>query len=231
MRIEILGPSGVGKSTVLNAAQKMRANEPEWIGPLEADAIVQSSPRGSKKAMTRAAIDDPDLGAFIDHCISVVTASSMLPSQKISALAILRNSCYESLVLESVPDDTVLVHDELLLHRAYSLLLYSDQAERDGTTYFELVPLPDAAIIFCADEETILSRVLGRNNLPNCYAGLDETGLRRVITTGIEVARVADDVLRARGLPVKSIVASLGVEQAARELHDFCANPRLKERA
>ena len=146
MRIELLGPSGVGKTTILRAAQEMRAHDPEWIGPLEANEILHKSPGSSRKALTRRAIDNPDRAAFVDHCLSVVTSSSMLPSQKFTALSILQTSFYQTLLLEDVPEDTTLVHDELLLHRAYSLLPYSDNVEHDAMTYFELVPLPDAAV-------------------------------------------------------------------------------------
>ena len=224
MRIEILGPSGVGKTTILSAAQGMRAPEPEWIGPFEANEILKSSPPESRKALTRAAVDDPDRADFIDHCISVVTRSSMLRSQMITALSILQKSCYENLVLESVPDDTVLVHDELLLHRAYSVLLYSAQPQLDAARYFELVPLPGAAVIVVADEEAIVSRVKQRESLPNCYAGQTDARLRQTVATGIEVAHVAAQVLSQRGSHVTTIDASQSAEQSARELHAFCVD-------
>lgn len=230
MRIELLGPSGVGKSTILHAAQEMRAHEPpEWIGPREAIEIIQKSPRGSRKALTRAAIDNTDRTAFVDHCLSVVTSSSMLPSQKFTALSILQTSFYESLLLEDLPEDTIIVHDELLLHRAYSLLLYSDNLEHDAMKYFELAPLPDTAVILHADEQTIFSRVCSRDNLPNIYAGLDEFGLRRIITAGINVARVAEAVLRDRGLNVKTIETKPNEEQTARILYEFCSQPGRNE--
>jgi hypothetical protein len=229
MRIELLGPSGVGKSTILRVAQEMRAHEPEWIGPLEADDILHKTPSSTNKALTRAAIDNTDRAAFVDHCLSTVMFSSMLRSQKFSALAILQNSFYESLLLDDVPDDTILVHDELLLHRAFSLLLYSDNVERDAMTYFQLVPLPDAAVVFCTDDESILSRVRGRRSLPNVYTDLDESGLRRIITAGIKVARVAELVLRDRGLNVKTIETQASEARTARILYEFCIEPRTRE--
>ena len=230
MRIELLGPSGVGKSTALQAARGLRAREPEWIGPPEADDILEGSLRERDRETIRSAIDDPELRAFIDHCITVVAASSMMPSQKVSALRMLQKSCLESRLLLSIPDHTVLVHDELLLHRAYSLLLYSDQVEVDAARYFELVPLPEAVVIFCADEDTILSRVRGRQSLPNIYTGLDDAGLRTVISAGIEVATIAKDVLQNRGIGVRTIEVTSGAERSAQALHTFCLNLSVKER-
>ena len=45
MRVELLGPSGVGKTAVLSMAQSHRASEHEWMGPKETDAYLQQVAR------------------------------------------------------------------------------------------------------------------------------------------------------------------------------------------
>jgi SAM-dependent methyltransferase len=218
MRIELLGASGVGKTTTIRAAEGLRGDPVPWFGPAEADALIEKSPTPQ---MLRDAIDDAELREFVERCLTSVSASAMLPSQKINAPTFLRKSCFQSAALRAVELDRPLVHDELMLHRAFSLLLYSRQLEVDARWYFELVPVPDSVVVFRADPSAIVERVRRRPHLPNVYLGLDDTGLRDAVARSLELSAIAEEILGERGVPVWTIDTTRDIAHGAQELHDF----------
>src|SRR5690625_4816605 len=82
--IEIMRPSGVGKSTVLRAASLNRdARAPEWFAPGE----ISNEERGLARS-----IDQTGTANLIDFTIGSIAASNMMPSQKITATALLGSS-------------------------------------------------------------------------------------------------------------------------------------------
>ncbi|MFC3727489.1 hypothetical protein, partial [Neoaquamicrobium sediminum] len=81
--VELLGPSGVGKSTILRAAQALRTPEQWWWGADEIDTVISEAK--TDRAKQRDAVDSflpPD---FARRCIDIITSSRMLPSQIIAA--------------------------------------------------------------------------------------------------------------------------------------------------
>jgi hypothetical protein len=224
MRAELLGPSGVGKSTILEIASQRRSTNPEWIGPSEVDSRMGTPPQKPDPMSVRAAFDDLRLRPLVDLAISAVTDSAMSPSQKVLALSFLQRSCSEWVRLNAASIGTTVVHDELLLHRAFSLLLHGRDLRSDTTKYFELAPLPDAAIIFVAEPEVILRRVQTRPTAVNCYAGLDEPGLRVAISHGLEIAQIAAEVLSRRDMDVITIDCTDDPGTAAQEMHEFISD-------
>ena len=95
--------------------------------------------------------------------------------------------------------------DELLLHRALSFLMYSDNLENDTVKFFELAPLPDAVCIFTCKEEIIKARTLMRPQIPNCYSVDSDEKLNEVIRKAVQICKIGENVLKERKLDVISI--------------------------
>lgn len=146
----------------------------------------------------------------------------MRPSQIVAALTILRKSCFDTAYVESL--DSAVVHDELLLHRAFSLLPHARDPEAAAQRFFELVPLPDAAVVFRADVQTILQRVADRGPRPNVYRELNETELRDVIARCLDITDLAAHALKARGVEVLPIDTSTDLNRSVGALRDFIAD-------
>src|SRR5699024_7084100 len=125
------------------------------------------------RRVLRQALDRPDRREFANWLIALVAGADLAPSQKVAAQVYLRRSCYDVDTIEQLTLAQAVVHDELLLHRAFSLLLRVDDHEAHAREYFRRVDLPDAAVVVTADPETILDRVRARDRLPNVYQGGD----------------------------------------------------------
>lgn len=202
MIVEAFGTSGVGKSETLDLAQSRRGASRTWLGPDESLALIGRPP---DTARLREAVDDPALRELLSGCISILSESSMLPSQIITALTILRNSCHHASALRAIAGPTPLVHDELLLHRAFSLIPHSRRFEDDATWYFSRVPAPDAAVLFRGDPDQVVERALARPVLTNVYYGLDAAGIRSAVERSDRVGEIALEVLTTRGVDVAVI--------------------------
>ena len=221
MRVELLDPSGVGKTTVLGIAQAERSSEHDWMGPKDIDAYLKQVACSRDADTERQALNDPGIREFMEGSMEIVLSSAMPPAQRFTALQTLRNSCVTSTQLRHISQRRLLVHDELLLHRAFSLLPQAVDVERDATRYFLHVPVPDAAAIFVADPSVIISHTLDRRPLPNCYQGLDEQALHATVERLLRVCLVAEQTLRARGVTVAVIDNSGTPNESAIVLQDF----------
>jgi len=215
VRIEVLGPSGVGKSTILAAAERLRPPSGTWWGPEQVAAGMSATgPIGE-------ALDDPALRDFVDACLDIVHGLPVSPSSKIAMLTMLRRSARDQRAADLLDVAVPVVHDELLLHRAFSILPQSPDVERDAATFFELAPTPKAAVVVGGDADTILARIAARGTQPNCYAGLDDAGLRTAVEAGLRACEIAVQRLRARGVDVLELDAGPDVDHSAQQLHTF----------
>lgn len=206
---------------MLRAAKELRGRDPEWLGPEEADARLrpQRTP-DSRRKLQREALDEAIPDGFVDRCMEIVLASAMRPSQKLAALSLLQRACETSLELEAVGRDATLVHDELLLHRAFSLLPHSADLEADTAWYFATVPAPEVAVIVESDAGRIAHRAIERGLLPNCYFGLRGTALRDLIERSLIMCDIAATTLDRRGVEVRRLDASGEALANARRLHE-----------
>ena len=218
MRIELLGVSGVGKTTTLAAAERIRPRPHRWLTPGEVNELLGQKP---STADLGAAIDDPALRAFVEHCITTAATGRMRPSQKVAVLAILRRSCLDTATVDRLHTGRVIVHDELLLHRAFSLLPYALDLQSASRRFFELAPVPEAALVFRAEPGVILQRIAGRPSIPNVYRGLGEVELRDTITRCLEIAEIAVETLRERGVDVLVIDTTGDLAGGVSALTDF----------
>jgi hypothetical protein len=217
VQLQVLGPSGVGKTTTLRAAEALRADPPEWLAPAEADALV---PRAMSARARGEGVNHEMFAALVDGCVDVLSRAHLRPSQKIAALTILRESCYKALMLHRLHPHLPVVHDELVLNRAFSVLTHSSRLERDATWFFETAPLPDRAVVMRAEPSTLVSRVLERGTRPNVYLFTDDAQLPAVVARALEVATVAAGSLAARGVPVLTLELGDDTEASARALHE-----------
>lgn len=213
MRIELLGPSAVGKSTILDAVMAKSA-ERRWLGPADTET---DKPTASQ---LRAAMDEPTIRKFVRHYIDTAASAPVKPSQLLAMLTILRKSCFDTAHVAGLSSSLV-VHDELLLHRAFSLLPHAADPDRAARTFFKLVPVPEAAVVFRADATTILDRIAQRATTPNVYQGLDGEALKRTVARCLDIADLAVEALRARDVPVLVLDTSHDLARSTKALEEF----------
>ena len=214
----MLGPSGAGKTTTLAAAVDATPAR-TWLAPKDLAGLL---PQVDRTAL-REAIDRPDRRGFANWLISLVDDADLAPSQKVAALVYLRRSCYDVDQIEQLGLRQPVVHDELLLHRAFSLLLHVDDVEGAAREYFRRVDLPDAAVVVNADPDAILSRVNGRDRIPNVYRSSGPDRLPALVTAAHRIAEIATSTLTDRGLTVLELDTTDAPEDAVAHLTEFIA--------
>lgn len=217
--IEVMGPSGSGKSAIIDQAARLRSDRrPEWITPAEAEASVETISRASRKQ----ALDDPEVADFARTTIDAVTSSSMKPSQMVTALSMLSGAEFIRQAVRGCQTEVPVVHDEMPLSRAFSSLLYADDFESAAKKYFHGVPLPDAAVIVDVDSGDLAERVLNRRRPVNVYRGADAHDITMLAQRAGVVADIAADVLAERGIPILRLNTSEGLATTAGRLYYWC---------
>lgn len=220
-RIEVLGPSGVGKSTVLNAVMRKRAElrGGQWFFPDDLTPVLERIRKGTTagERLCRA-VDGGMPEPFFRTCFGILAGSQMQPSQRFSAIAMVRKSCEDLHELRMLGEEGFVVHDELLLHRAFSLLPGSREIKRDARDYFESVPAPGHAFILKADAEVIRDRVMGRSRRPNCYRLLADADLLGVIERLLTACDIAAEVLVGRGVGIHILDANRSPHEVGEQI-------------
>lgn len=211
--VEMLGPSGVGKSSSLSAAIARRGAEGGWRGSTE---LGHDKP--ASREMRRALDDQPELA---HDCLAFIDRSRMRPSQKVAAAVMLRATFAEAATVALRQDAMPILHDELMLHRAMSILPHSREPERDAEVFFGRVPVPAAAVVFTAPAQVIVDRIVGRGREMNVYYGLDIDGVAKIVDAALAVAEQAAVVLAARDVRVVRIEAAQPVEANAERLDEL----------
>lgn len=153
------------------------------------------------------------LSKYLQICFDIISASSMQNMQKFQAINILYNSCNDyTATLAILAKGYSVVHDELLLHRAFSFLHYAKHFKRAAKIYFRNVPIPNAAVIFRAPVDVIHSRIVQRGTNVNCYRGYTGKDLDKLLVKLDIISSIANKILRSRSVVVREVDASLPLE-------------------
>lgn len=215
MLIELIGPSGVGKTTSLRALEaKQPSDGALWIGPAQIENLSKNV-----SVDTRASLDENLPDGFLEGCLTIVARARMHPSQKFRALALLTKTCNQYTAMTQLDVGKTVVYDELLLHRAFSFLIHCQDFEETARWFFENAPAPNAVIVARCSPEDLLRRVKSRQSMPNCYYGLAEETLSAALDKALDLADLAADTLEARGVDTYRLDTSGSPERTNQILH------------
>ena len=221
MRIELLGPSGIGKTTALAVAEKTRGSGACWMGPAEADLLI------TKLIDQRIALDDILPQSFLDGCLSITAQAQMYPSQKFRFLEMFHRTCRHAASLGQIDTDKTIVHGEMRLHRSFSFLFMASDFQRHAEWFYDNVPLPEAAIIVQSSLPVLIERAASRPSRANCYYGLDDEAWHTVLARTLTQTEIAAERLTRRGIPVRILNTDGAAEHAAARLtsliEEICA--------
>lgn len=198
MRIELLGPSGIGKTTALTLAEQLRRDDACWIGPATVDPLIAKSLPDQRFVM-----DELLPRAFLDTCLAIAAEAQMLPSQKFRFLEIFHRTCRQAAGVMQMNMDRAIVHDEMLLHRSFSFLFMASDFERSAPRFFDNAPLPDAAIIATAPLPVLIERAAARPARANCYYGMEGSVWHAALARTLTLADIAAERLDRRGVKVR----------------------------
>lgn len=217
--VELMGPSGVGKSTILQHAMTQHACE--WITPEEIPYEFFFSDKKQFQQAVRNYIDN-SISDFIEATYQMIIQSTMTPSQKLKALKTIQTTA-EKRVLSNYAMEKgyLVVCDELFLHRAFSFLMYSNNLEEDTRRYFATVPVPSAVAIIMADPKKILERIAERQGAVNCYYEKNEKEIFELVQKGLKICSIANEELASRGVRVTRIKSDQAVNDSASMLNQF----------
>lgn len=213
-----MGPSGVGKSTVLRAASLIRKDHsPEWFAPGE----IGDEEHGSVRS-----VDQTQTAKLVNFTLEAIAASNMMASQKITATALLGRSARWHEEIKEAHQDAVLVHDELLLNRLYSTLLYSENYRGDAQAYLHLAPEPHGVVVAFADVNEIVKRVKNRSRNVNVYYGLTSEDMLKIVSRALEFSELAYQYFRKVRVPALLLDLGQPIERAAAEMHHWITEQR-----
>lgn len=193
-RIELMGPPGVGKTTIFNAACVARNGSGAFRRVDELRRIWNASPW-------------PEFGAFVDAAYAKCPADEPKHARR---LRVTQRALRRAHTIAATQGNAPVLVDESLCQRGLSLALSKPGGE-DVWKYFEIMPAPAAVIVVLADCDTIKARNVARGGNGSgmdrsadalaCYVacGIAVTQLRKRSVAVIEIdagATVAASVVR-----------------------------------
>lgn len=219
-RIEILGPSGLGKSTALAGALRILAAEgtaPGLLGPRAHHTHHEQTYATRPLEERRLALEAPAFTAISALALDIAGRMKTTPATRLLILEVFVSTLRRAVSALQMPC-AVLVHDELLLQRAFSFLALSATPEADTRDWFALVPLPEAAVLCLAPPEVILARYTARglHRLSHGEAGQDVQAA--TVDRMVACCDIAAEVLSSRGVRLHQLDLSGPPEAAAQAL-------------
>lgn len=233
MLIEMVGPSGIGKSTLLTEAVEQ---EYQCLFSSEADRRGRIFMKNKYYNFSNASYyleekKDKDLAGFLRICMDVAYKCRVETMRVLQVMIMVSNTFKRYIDVRTLEKKGVtVIHDELFLHRACSMFPFVRGWKRYAKKYFKYVPLPDAVIICKAKAETIEERVRDRETGVNSYWGLNRDEILLVIKKMQEIDDMAAELLKKRGAKIfyldmegekeivqegfAGIMSELGIEKA-----------------
>lgn len=236
MLIEVLGPSGVGKTSILSGIQEKWHGKILFPNQLQSAVENQASPVGLK-AVTMELLDDQEqtFAPYVETVFRILAGSHTGPYQKMGAMNVVFKACQRYAQLQLLDDRyPYILHDELLLHRADSILPFSDDVKRDAEKFFCSVPEPrpggHAVIYVLTPPEDLFQRIKARNVDVNCYRGMDDGRLKAAVGKLLEAAQIGIPILRNKDYQVEVLdTAGQTIEQSCSKmdalLRRLCPTP------
>jgi hypothetical protein len=218
MLIEFMGPSGVGKTSVINRYALVHGSRDQLQLPQAIDYRATRLLQSWGSDRTAGAINQSLPPAFLDGCMDIVIDAYDTPAEKLNAIQMLHDTAKRWIVLETLRDKSCCLHDELFLHRAFAFLLPHRDWLRHAEWYFNTVPTPDLAIIVTAPPETILGRHKDRGKSVNTYRGRSDDGILELIHRSLGVHGMAASILAERGVRVAHLDATGRLDDAVNAL-------------
>lgn len=216
MLIEIMGPSGVGKTTLLKLASK--ENSGRWISGDKIKANIDSSSGRDDRQELKNRVDKIINFGFVERCIDIVNKSNMRPSQKFTTLQMFNSSLQNFCVSKELSKKKVVVHDELLMHRGFSILTYSENFESDVVWFYKNTPLPNSVLIMKLSAKELFERIKDREFSVNTYRHISDEKLKKLLKKNSEMYVIAKEILKKRKISVESIDTSGDIPNAANKL-------------
>ncbi|MEX6775716.1 tetratricopeptide repeat protein [Limnospira fusiformis] len=219
--IELMGHSGVGKTSIMHKYKELNSDD-LCIYPSIVNSIIKN--KRIAKNDVRPYIDVIKLRHFFEGCISFVNKSSMKNSQKLGALQMLRTTAFDYALIQALPQKSIVIHDELYMHRAFALLLYNDNFEEVVSWYYDNAPVPNAVIIFKKSHQEILKQLQQRNIPINTLYGLSEPEIKKIYDKADIMYKIAASVLEKRGVKVLTLSVPDTIEEAAVHLKSLISS-------
>ncbi len=219
-RIELFGPSGVGKSTTLANALHLlalRGHAAAVIGPRAQsrhhDAVFHPLPLDRK----RRAIEALAVTPLVDLALELAGRLRASPETRLMLLDNFLGSLRRMASALTLPGP-LLVQDELLLRRGFSFLPLSETPLADARAWFSLVPLPNAAVFCFAPPPVIATRFAGRGEVVLSHDAPDAVLSPARLAALADCYDVACGVLQARGLRLHHLDLGGTPDEAAEAL-------------
>lgn len=204
MIIELYGPSGVGKSTIIKKLCNLISSG-KLPNAYCFSELNKEQSNANNTYLKKLKTYENGSCYFTNTVLNIVQNCSMNNLQKYRAVNLTLNSFIKYTVCRTEYSDKYVIFDEFMLNRANSFIHYSNDYISDAIKYFSDTPLPDFAICLTAKAETILERHKKRNEFRNCYEDLSDNDLIKSIDRLIEIDKAGLEIISKRGVKVELI--------------------------
>ena len=131
MKVELLGPSAIGKSTLSDALSVKHGTE-NWTFQSQCLADERAAESALKVENWRFVGDQFDYGSFIANCIRIVAEGTFTPYQKLTVFRMMNEDLRRKVLSRYCPNYPCSLEDERLLHRGFGILMGSSRFGNDA---------------------------------------------------------------------------------------------------
>lgn len=212
-RIELFGPSGVGKSTLIDSVKDDLPNGYCFVSHLESKLSAMQQLLGQN--VLSSIIDADPLGSILNQCVSKIASVDASANQKLLALNMLNTTIRRHRLLDFISTDCCwVVDDEHLLHRSFAVFSHSRKVMEDFEWYYNSVDVPHCAILCIADPQVVTDRVMARRKTVSSYRYDSKEDVFHLLKNMAPAYEKALSILRERGCRVHTLDLSCEVDEA-----------------